>query len=108
MQNRMVIPGEIEVTSDSQIQISFASAFAGTAVIIGGTQEGTSAPTYAYEFFQTEPSSSWVITHSLGRYPIVRVFIGNQEVQPASVTFNSLNQLTLTFTQAYVGQAKLI
>ena len=108
MSNRMVIPGEVEVLGADTIQVSFASSFTGSAVVICGNQEGTSAPTYAYEHFQTNPSATWTITHGLGRYPIVRVFIGNQEVQPSSVTFDSLNQLTLTFSQAYVGQAKLI
>jgi hypothetical protein len=51
---------------------------------------------------------SWVIPHALGRYPIVRIFIGNQEVQPETITFDTLDQVTVTFTTAQVGQAKLI
>ncbi len=108
MQNRMVIPGEIEVINASTISVTFASDFIGSAVVLGGNQEGTTAPTYAYEHFQTNPSNTWTIPHGLGRYPITRVFIGNQEVQPASVTFDSLNVVILTFSQAYVGQAKFI
>lgn len=106
--NRVVIPGEIQVVSPSQVQIIFAAPFSGSAVLIGGTQEGTVAPTYAFEYTQTTPSTTWTITHFLGRYPIVRVFVGNQEIQPASITFDSLNQVTLTFSQPYVGQVKLV
>lgn len=108
MNNRMVIPGEVEMIDNTTVQISFASPFTGSAVLISGSQEGTSAPAYAYEHFQTNPSTTWTIAHGLGRYPIIRVFIGNQEVQPATVTFDSLNQVTLTFSQAYVGQAKFV
>ena len=106
--NRVVIPGEVTVLSATQIQIDFAAPFQGSAVILTGNQDGNVAPNYAFEYFQTTPSTTWVITHGLGRYPIVRVFVGNQEVQPATVTFDSINQVTLTFSSAQVGQAKLI
>jgi hypothetical protein len=106
--NRVVIPGEVNVMGSNQVVVNFGSPAQGKVVVLTGTQDGQQAPTYAFEFYQTNPSTSWVIPHGLGRYPIVRIFIGNQEVQPESITFNSLDQVTIAFSTPQVGQAKLI
>jgi chloramphenicol 3-O-phosphotransferase len=88
--------------------VEFAGTTPGRVVLLSGSVDGNTKPSYAYEHFQTTLADTWVINHGLGHEPIVRVFIGNQEVQPASITFNTLNQVTITFTQAYVGIARLI
>lgn len=106
--NRVVMPNEVTINSSSSITVDFGTAAQGKVVVLSGQFDGQTKPTYAYEFFQTEPSTTWVIPHALGRYPIVRVFIGNQEVQPESITFDTIDQVTVTFTSAQVGQAKLI
>lgn len=106
--NRAVIPNEVTVNSASQVTVSFGTAAQGKVVVLTGQFDGTTKPTYSYEHYQTAPSTSWVIPHALSRYPIVRIFIGNQEVQPASITFDTLDQVTVTFTDPQVGQAKLI
>jgi hypothetical protein len=106
--NRVVIPNEVIVGSASQVTVDFGTPVQGKVVVLTGTFDGQTKPTYAYEFFQTNPSISWVIPHALGRYPIIRVFIGNQEVQPSSITFDTLDQVTVTFSTPQVGQAKLI
>ena len=106
--NRIIIPNEVTIDSASQVTVDFGVGATGKAVILSGHMEGQQPPTYAYEFFQTTPSSTWVIDHGLGRYPIVRVFVGNQEVQPASITFTTANTVTVTFNTPQVGQAKLI
>lgn len=108
LSNRVVIPNEIEIVDADTVAVYLGAAAQGKAVVLTGNFEGNSAPSYAYEFYQTEPSTTWTITHGLGRYPIVRVFVGNQEVQPQTITFNTNNQLTVTFSTAQVGQVKLI
>jgi hypothetical protein len=104
----MFMPNNIVTTSATQVVVYFNAATTGKAVLVTGHFEGQTKPTYSYEFLQTSPSDSWVITHGLGYNPIVRIFSGNQEIQPATITFNSLNQLTVTFATAIVGEAKLI
>jgi len=106
--NRVVLPNEVTVNGPSSITVDFGQQAQGKVVVLTGTFDGQTKPTYAYEHYQTTPSTTWVIPHALGRYPIVRVFIGHQEVQPASITFDSLDQTTITFSTAQVGQAKLI
>jgi len=106
--NRMVIPAEIETTTSNVVTVYFGAAQAGRAVIVAGHFDGQVKPTYAYTFYQNTASSTWEITHNLGYNPIVRTFVGNQEVQPLTTTFDSANQLTLTFATPQVGYAQLI
>lgn len=106
--SRVVLPNQITVNGVDSITVNLSSAAQGKVVVLAGHFDGNIKPTYAYEHYQTVPATSWVIPHVLGRYPVVRVFIGNQEVQPASITFDTLDQVTITFSTAQVGQAKLI
>ena len=106
--NRVVIPGDIQVVGSSQVVVSLGTATQGKVIILAGNMEGQTKPTYAFEYYQTNPATSWQIVHGLGRYPIVRIFIGNQEVQPESITFDSTDVVTVTFSTPQVGQAKLI
>ena len=106
--NRVMIPDEVTISGANQVLVTFNTATTGRAVVLTGHNDGNPKPTYSFIHYQTTSSSSWVITHNLGREPITRVFIGNQEVQPQSITHNSLNQLTIAFTQAYAGIAKLV
>jgi hypothetical protein len=105
---RVVIPSEITVNSASQVTVDFGTPAKGKVVLVSGHFDGQLKPTYAFEFYQTNPSTTWVVDHGLGRQPIVRVFVGNQEVQPETVTFDSMDTITITFSTPQVGQVKLI
>jgi hypothetical protein len=106
--NQMVIPNSVTINSASSITVTFTSSAAGRAVIITGSLDGAQQPVYALEWNQTTPASNWVIDHNLGYQPIVRVFSGSYEIQPASIFFNSMNRVTISFTQPEIGIAKLI
>jgi len=106
--DKMVFPNEIEIISNTQLRISFAAQQSGRAVIIAGSIEGTQRPAYGFEYTQSTLSDTWTVIHGLGYYPITRVFIGNQEVQPLSITHDSVNQTTIRFTTSQVGTAKFI
>lgn len=105
---RTVIPDEIEIVDPNNISISFGAAFAGKVVVLTGHFDGNVKPTYSYTHFQEVAATTWTIDHNLGYSPIVRVFIGNNEVQPLSIVHNTTNQTTLTFSTAQVGVARLI
>lgn len=107
-QSRMMIPSEIETTGPNTCVISFNSSQDGRAVVVSGYFSGNQRPTYAHTHYQTVTGTSWVINHNLGYNPIIRVFIGNQEVQPTSITFNTSNQATIVFATTQVGYAQLI
>lgn len=106
--SRVVIPDEIQVLSPDAVQVSLAYPAGGRAVVLTGHFDGNVKPTYAYTFYQSDAESTWVINHGLGYNPIVRIFVGNQEVQPASITHDSTSQLTVTFNTAQSGYARLI
>jgi len=50
-----------------------------------------------YTHNQSSTSDTWVITHDLGRFPSVTVIDSGGNVLTAAVTYNSENQLTITF-----------
>jgi hypothetical protein len=104
----VIIPDAIETTGPNTASVTLSSAMAGRAVVVSGSFDGNVKPTYAYTHYQSSASSTWTILHSLGYFPIVRVFIGNNEVQPEAVTHDSVNQVTITFTSPQVGYARLI
>jgi len=103
-----ILPNDIVITGNDTVDVLWSNPQAGKAVVVTGHLEGNRKPNFAYEHYQTSPATTWTVNHMLGRYPIVRVFIGNQEVQPQSITFNDLDTVTITFTTAQVGTAKLI
>ena len=106
--SKVVIPSEIETTGANTVQITFNEVVAGRAVLVSGHFDGNVKPTYAYTHYQSTASTSWVIAHGLGYNPIVRVFIGNNEVQPATIVHDTVNQTTITFATAQAGYARLI
>lgn len=103
-----VIPDEITVVDPNNVYIGFTNAMIGKAVILTGHFDGNVKPTYAYTFYQSTASTTWTINHNLGYEPITRVFIGNQEVQPLSITHVNGNQMIVSFSTAQVGYARLI
>jgi len=106
--SRVLIPDDIETTGPNTQTVRFNTAAAGRAVIVSGSFDGNVRPTYAYTHYQSSANTTWVVAHNLGYHPIVRVFIGNSEVQPASIVHDSTNQITITFSSAQVGYARLI
>ena len=106
--NKVIIPDSIETVSANAVEVLFNTSQAGRAVIVSGHFDGNVKPTYAYTHYQNSASTTWVVVHDLGYYPIVRVFIGSNEVQPASIVHDSTDQLTITFSTAQVGYARLI
>lgn len=106
--NRAFIPDEVEVLNPNSVQVTFGTLIDGRAVVLTGHVDGNTKPTYAYTHYQSVSSTEWVIVHGLGYNPIIRVFIGTQEVQPSSIVHDSTTQTTITFTTPQVGYARLI
>tara|TARA_R110000737_G_scaffold112889_1_gene146044 strand:- start:191 stop:1447 length:1257 start_codon:yes stop_codon:yes gene_type:complete len=58
-----------------------------------------------YLHTQGSSSSSWVVTHGLGKFPSSTVVDSAGTVVIGMVTYNSLNQVTLTFKATFSGKA---
>ena len=54
---------------------------------------------------QSSSSSTWVINHNLGKYCSVIVVDDNDDVIIGEIHYNSVNQVTLTFTASFTGKA---
>lgn len=58
-----------------------------------------------FVFTQAAALSTWVVTHNLGKYCAVSVVDTAGEVVYGNVEYNSINQVTLTFSAAFSGEA---
>ncbi len=62
---------------------------------------------YAHIHDQPVPQSSWVINHNLGKYPSVTIVDSANDEVVGEVKYNSVNQLTVSFSAAFSGKAYL-
>lgn len=66
---------------------------------------------HPYDHTQSVASSTWTIIHDLGRYPAIDVYTtingDTQKIMPLSIVYDSPNQVTVSFTSARAGTARL-
>jgi hypothetical protein len=67
-----------------------------------GAQGAAGGAGGATEFTQSTPSAAWVVTHSLGRFPVVDVFVSGERVFP-DVTVTT-TQISVSFPSATSGK----
>ena len=116
--NLLVIPNNIEPTSQNQVEVTFITPVTGRAIVLSGDFDGVSRSEnpqqFALEIVQSVASDTWVISHGLGYYPLVRVFVPtgspaeDQEILPESIVHNSTAQLTITFSTDRTGRVRLV
>lgn len=107
--NRMLIPDEIEIIDQNTVSVDLGTAIVGRAVVMFGDIFGSpNQEIHTYEHTQTSVATTWTINHNLGGYPGVRVFVGNQEILPASITHTSNFQTVITFSEPRMGVARLV
>lgn len=69
------------------------------------TPSGSSRPTF-YRHIQASPSTTWVVVHNLGMYP-GGISCRDQTGEPIeydNLTYDSLNQFTLTYLASVMGE----
>jgi hypothetical protein len=76
----------------------------GNSVTVTGVIGGVSLDAN-YVYVQTSPSATWVINHNLNKYCSVTVVDSADNIVYGEVLYNSLNQVTLTFSGAFSGEA---
>ncbi len=112
---KLIIPGDVEVTSNNQVVITIGTAITGRAIVmfgdptigvVAGAQVLQPAQ-MTYTHTQSTGSTAWVVKHNLGYNPIVRVFDSTgTEVQPASIIHDSIFQTTIQFSSSFTGTAR--
>jgi hypothetical protein len=60
-----------------------------------------------FVFDKQVAASVWVVVHNMGKYPSVSIVDTANDQVDAEVKYNSINQLTITFTAAVAGKAYL-
>lgn len=117
-----IIPADIVPVDNNNLQVLFSSGngTAGKAIVTTGGESNffglTSADSallttaqQTYEHTQSVGSSSWVVQHGLGFYPVVSVFTAsNVEILPAEVIHNSKFTTTINFSSNQTGRARFI
>lgn len=76
--------------------------------IISVAEQGPSGPpveTYVHD--QAAPSSTWVIQHSLDRYPSATVVDSAGNTIICDVQYDSVDQIIIRFSAAFSGRAYL-
>ena len=106
--HKMVIPDEITVVDNNSVSVTFGTAVIGRAIVMYGDITGGSKSQFAYTHTQTNLSAAWVVNHNLGYNPIVRVFIGTEEIQPLSIIHDDIGTTTITFSETKTGTARFI
>lgn len=76
----------------------------GNATFVGNV---LNIPRENYVHDQQVASITWVITHNMNKYPAVNIVDTANDEVVGDVKYNSLNQITISFTAAFSGKAYL-
>ena len=60
-----------------------------------------------FVFTQGVPSTTWTVQHTLNKFCSVTVVSDSNNVMIGNVTYDGLNELTITFSAAFSGKAYL-
>lgn len=71
----------------------------------GGEGGGGSDKSYIHE--QTEPKSTWIINHNLGKYPCINLVDDNNIMIMGEIEYISENEIIARFNKEYTGKAIL-
>jgi hypothetical protein len=69
---------------------------------------GDALAAHNYTYTQASAASIWIIVHNLGVYPSVSVADSAGTYVDGDISYDSINQATLTFSSAFAGQAYLV
>jgi len=58
-----------------------------------------------FVFSQSVPSATWTVIHDLNKFPSVTVVNSHKEEVIGDLKYDTTNQLTLTFSAPFSGQA---
>jgi hypothetical protein len=76
----------------------------GNATFVGNV---LNIPRDYYLHDQQTANATWTVTHNMNKYPSINIVDTANDIIMGEVRYNSLNQLTITFTAAVSGKAYL-
>lgn len=99
------VPNNVIVTEDTANRVTVNQDAPNQVIVRFGAQ--VAGNTRRHVHTQASPSTTWVITHSLGGKPSVTVVDSADTMVVGEVTYNSNSQVTVEFTAAFSGYAYL-
>lgn len=118
-----LIPASVSSISANTTRVTFSTSQSGYAIISKGSGissqvavSASFATTASYatsvgvNFIQSSPSTTWIINHGLNnRYPLVQIYNSSSAViVPASIIGTDTSTVTITFSTAISGYARVI
>jgi hypothetical protein len=87
-----------------------SAANADTASYVLNAVSASYAASVGINFVQSSPSTTWTINHNLNnQYPLVQTYdLSNAVIIPASIVGTSTSTVTVTFSTAISGYARVI
>ena len=104
---QMLFPDYIDDSVFNQVTVMFSSAQAGKAVVMLGSTSGSPRSLVAFSDTFTN-SNVWVVTHGLGYFPEISVYVAGNLVQPVSIVNDSTTQTTITFSSSQTGEVRCV
>ncbi len=100
---------QVGATSQYDLSLSYKEGSNGLQAlqIYGISLDPIDSQDKTFIYTQTVPSTSWVIQHDLDKFPSVSVVDTQNTYVTGSVTYDSANQITITFSAGFGGKAYL-
>ena len=107
--NGQLLDAEVTMVDANHVTVTFLTQpLHAVGVVVAAGTPGGGAAAQTYQYSQAVASGVWTITHNLGYYPNVAVVdSAGTQIFPGSMVYNSVNQVTLTFSSAVGGFAYL-
>lgn len=106
LNNKVIVPNEIDCSNISIVRINFAIPFSGKAVLMTGESIGVAKNYIAYESSFIN-QSKWIINHNLGYNPIVQCIVDGALAFP-EIQFVSSLQAIATFINPTSGSVRCL
>ena len=102
-----IIPSSISGSSVNTVQITFATAETGYAVLTTGGNVSVSISGSNAILVQSTPSTTWSFAHGLNeKYPVFTIFDSNDDViVPVKIHADNVNTASIYFSTARTGTA---
>ena len=98
-----IVLNVVEINNDTSIEFVDVSQPTEISVVVLGKASSDKN----FVFTQTDSSNTWVINHTLNKFPAVEIVDTANDKIVGDVTYNSLSQITITFVQSTTGKVFL-
>lgn len=102
---------DMEIVGGSSVDIELPAtpSYAGVALAIFQGATGPPGPTgvSGFAYAQSSPSSNWIVTHTLGRYPLSSEITVAGEVVHTDITYPDVFTVVVTFASPQSGSLRL-